>query len=65
MTGPQALKSENGLLVGHVTMNTRDRDEVSVVEDAERLLQSVRKRSDQLIDAGKPEEATLVLAPGY
>ncbi len=33
--GPQELKSENGLLVGYVTMNTRDRDEVSVVEDAE------------------------------
>jgi Cu/Ag efflux pump CusA len=28
--GPQELKSENGLLVGYVTMNTRDRDEVSV-----------------------------------
>jgi Cu(I)/Ag(I) efflux system membrane protein CusA/SilA len=35
--GPQELKSENGLLVGYVTMNTRERDEVSVVEDAERL----------------------------
>ena len=34
--GPQELKSENGLLVGYVTLNTRDRDEVSVVEDAER-----------------------------
>ena len=33
--GPQELKSENGLLVGYVTMNTRDRDEVSVVEEAE------------------------------
>ncbi len=64
-TGPQALKSENGLLVGYVTLNTRDRDEVSVVEDAERLLQSERQRSDELIAAGKPEEATLVLPPGY
>ena len=34
--GPQELKSESGLLVGYVTLNTRDRDEVSVVEDAER-----------------------------
>ncbi len=38
--GPQEIKGERGLLVGYVTMNTRDRDEVSVVEDAERLLQS-------------------------
>ncbi len=38
--GPQELKSENGLLVGYVTMNTRDRDEVSVVEEAEALLQA-------------------------
>jgi Cu(I)/Ag(I) efflux system membrane protein CusA/SilA len=37
--GPQEIKGERGLLVGYVTMNTRDRDEVSVVEDAERLLQ--------------------------
>jgi Cu(I)/Ag(I) efflux system membrane protein CusA/SilA len=63
--GPQELKSENGLLVGYVTMNTRDRDEVSVVEDAERLLQSERRRSDELVAAGKHEEATLVLPPGY
>lgn len=38
--GPQEIKSENALLVGYVTMNTRDRDEVSVVEDAEALIQS-------------------------
>jgi copper/silver efflux system protein len=63
--GLQELKSENGLLVGYVTMNTRDRDEVSVVEDAERLLQSERRRSDELVAAGKHEEATLVLPPGY
>ncbi len=38
--GPQEIKSENALLVGYVTLNTRDRDEVSVVEDAEALIQS-------------------------
>ena len=38
--GPQEIKGERGLLVGYVTMNTRDRDEVSVVEDAERVLQA-------------------------
>ena len=38
--GPQEIKSENALLVGYVTLNTRDRDEVSVVEDAERLIQA-------------------------
>ena len=63
--GPQELKSENGLLVGYVTMNTRDRDEVSVVEDAEKLLQAEKRRSDELIAAGRHEEATLVVPPGY
>ena len=63
--GPQELKSENGLLVGYVTMNTRDRDEVSVVEDAERLLQSERRRSDELVAAGRHADATLILPPGY
>jgi len=63
--GPQELKSENGLLVGYVTLNTRDRDEVSVVEDAELLLQEEKRRSDELIAAGRHEEATLVLPPGY
>jgi copper/silver efflux system protein len=38
--GPQEIKSENALLVGYVTLNTRDRDEISVVEDAERLIQA-------------------------
>ena len=63
--GPQELKSENGLLVGYVTMNTRDRDEVSVVEDAERLLQAERRRSDELIAAGHTDEATLIVPAGY
>lgn len=63
--GPQELKSENGLLVGYVTLNTRDRDEVSVVEDAERMLQEEKRKSDALIAAGRHEEATLVLPPGY
>ena len=42
--GPQEIKGERGLLVGYVTMNTRDRDEVSVVEDAEALLQQAQAR---------------------
>jgi Cu(I)/Ag(I) efflux system membrane protein CusA/SilA len=63
--GPQEIKSENGLLVGYVTLNTRDRDEISVVEDAERLLQAEKKRSDELIAAGRHEEATLVVPAGY
>jgi Cu(I)/Ag(I) efflux system membrane protein CusA/SilA len=37
--GPQEIKGERGLLVGYVTMNTRDRDEVSVVNEAESILQ--------------------------
>lgn len=63
--GPQEIKSENGLLVGYVTLNTRDRDEISVVEDAERLLQSERKRSDELVAAGHHVEASLIVPPGY
>jgi Cu(I)/Ag(I) efflux system membrane protein CusA/SilA len=63
--GPQELKSENGLLVGYVTMNTRDRDEMSVVEDAERVLQDAKRRSDELVAAGRHEEATLVVPAGY
>jgi len=63
--GPQEIKSENGLLVGYVTLNTRDRDEISVVEDAERLLQAERKRSDELIAAGRASEASLVVPTGY
>jgi Cu(I)/Ag(I) efflux system membrane protein CusA/SilA len=63
--GPQELKSENGLLVGYVTMNTRERDEVSVVEDAERLLREEKRKSDELVAAGRAGEATLVVPPGY
>jgi copper/silver efflux system protein len=63
--GPQELKSENGLLVGYVTMNARDRDEVSVVEDAEVILQREKQRSDELIAAGRADEATLVVPAGY
>jgi Cu(I)/Ag(I) efflux system membrane protein CusA/SilA len=63
--GPQELKSENGLLVGYVTMNTRDRDEVSVVEDAEALLQREKQRSDELIAAGRADEAALIVPAGY
>ncbi|HEX6987418.1 MAG TPA: efflux RND transporter permease subunit, partial [Planctomycetaceae bacterium] len=63
--GPQELKSENGLLVGYVTLNTRDRDEVSVVEDAERALREAKRRSDELIAAGRHEEAELVVPAGY
>lgn len=51
--GPQEIKGERGLLVGYVTMNTRDRDEVSVVQDAERVLQQALK------------DGRLSLPPGY
>jgi Cu(I)/Ag(I) efflux system membrane protein CusA/SilA len=50
--GPQEIKGERGLLVGYVTMNTRDRDEVSVVEDAERLLQEALKDGRLKVPAG-------------
>ncbi len=51
--GPQEIKGERGLLVGYVTMNTRDRDEVSVVQDAERVLQQALR------------DGRLSLPPGY
>jgi Cu(I)/Ag(I) efflux system membrane protein CusA/SilA len=63
--GPQEIKSENGLLVGYVTLNTRDRDEIGVVQDAERMLQAEKRKSDELIAAGRGAEATLVVPPGY
>ena len=51
--GPQEIKGERGLLVGYVTMNTRHRDEISVVEDAEALLQAALR------------DGRLKLPPGY
>jgi copper/silver efflux system protein len=53
IVGPQEIKGERGLLTGYVTMNTRERDEVSVVEDAEAALQAARR------------DGRLVLPPGY
>jgi Cu(I)/Ag(I) efflux system membrane protein CusA/SilA len=50
--GPQEIKGERGLLVGYVTMNTRDRDEVSVVEEAEALLQSAVRDGRLKVPAG-------------
>ena len=50
--GPQEIKGERGLLVGYVTMNTRDRDEVSVVEDAETLLQGAVRDGRLKLPAG-------------
>jgi copper/silver efflux system protein len=50
--GPQEIKGERGLLVGYVTMNTRDRDEVSVVEDAERALQAALEDGRLKLPAG-------------
>ncbi len=50
--GPQEIKGERGLLVGYVTMNTRDRDEVSVVEDAETLLQAAVRDGRLKLPAG-------------
>ncbi|MDX2147957.1 MAG: efflux RND transporter permease subunit [Planctomycetota bacterium] len=50
--GPQEIKGERGLLVGYVTMNTRDRDEVSVVQDAERVLQQALKEGRLTLPAG-------------
>ncbi len=50
--GPQEIKGERGLLVGYVTMNTRDRDEISVVDDAEALLQQALRDGRLELPAG-------------
>ena len=50
--GPQEIKGERGLLVGYVTMNTRDRDEVSVVEEAERTLRAAVRNGELHLPAG-------------
>ncbi len=50
--GPQEIKGERGLLVGYVTMNTRDRDEISVVTDAEALLQQAMRDGRLEVPAG-------------
>jgi copper/silver efflux system protein len=52
IVGPQEIKGEKGLLVGYVTMNTRDRDEVSVVEDAEAALQAAVRDGSLQVPAG-------------
>ncbi len=38
--GPSMIKSEDTLMVGYVTFNTRERDEVSVVEEADKLVKA-------------------------
>ena len=38
--GPSMIKSEDTLMVGYVTFNTRERDEVSVVEDADKIVKA-------------------------
>jgi Cu(I)/Ag(I) efflux system membrane protein CusA/SilA len=52
VVGPQEIKGERGLLVGYVTMNTRDRDEVSVVEDAEAALRAAVRDGRLSVPAG-------------
>ncbi len=52
VVGPQEIKGERNLLVGYVTMNTRDRDEVSVVEDAERMLRQAQTEGAITLPAG-------------
>lgn len=52
VTGPQEIKGEKGLLAGYVTMNTRDRDEISVVEDAEAELQLALREGHLKLPSG-------------
>jgi Cu(I)/Ag(I) efflux system membrane protein CusA/SilA len=50
--GPGMIKSENSLLVGYTTFNTRDRDEVSVVEDAKALVAAKIKSGELTLKKG-------------
>lgn len=50
--GPSEIKSENGRLVGYVTLNARGRDEVSVVEDGQSHLTEAVRRGDLVVPAG-------------
>jgi Cu(I)/Ag(I) efflux system membrane protein CusA/SilA len=50
--GPATIKSENALLVGYVTFNTRERDEVSVVEDAQKLVAAKLKSGEFKLPKG-------------
>jgi Cu(I)/Ag(I) efflux system membrane protein CusA/SilA len=59
--GPQEIKSENTRLVGYVTLNTRDRDEVSVVEDADRVIRARIEEDERL---NRPE-AERLFPTGY
>jgi Cu(I)/Ag(I) efflux system membrane protein CusA/SilA len=59
--GPQEIKSENTRLVGYVTLNTRQRDEVSVVEDADAVIRARIEEDDEL---GRPDSERLFPA-GY
>jgi Cu(I)/Ag(I) efflux system membrane protein CusA/SilA len=46
--GPQEIKSENTRLVGYVTLNARQRDEVSVVEDAKAMIDARIEEDERL-----------------
>ncbi len=59
--GPQEIKSENTRLVGYVTMNTRQRDEVSVVEDADAVIRARIQEDEEL---NRPDSERLFPA-GY
>jgi Cu(I)/Ag(I) efflux system membrane protein CusA/SilA len=50
--GPAMIKSENALLLGYVTFNTRERDEVSVVEDAQKLVAAKMKSGEFKLPQG-------------
>ncbi|MFC1856272.1 efflux RND transporter permease subunit, partial [Thermodesulfobacteriota bacterium] len=50
--GPGMIKSENSLLVGYTTFNTRDRDEVSVVEEAKALVAAKTKSGEFSLPKG-------------
>jgi Cu(I)/Ag(I) efflux system membrane protein CusA/SilA len=52
VVGPQEIKGERGLLVGYVTMNTRDRDEIGVVEDAEKTLRQAVTQGSLTVPSG-------------
>ncbi len=52
VVGPAAIRGEGGQLVGYVMFNAQGRDEVSLVEDADRILKEKIARGELEIPAG-------------
>ena len=61
VTGAASIRSVDGELVGYVMLNSGDRDEGGLVEEADALLREAIERDNAL----PPEERTIDLPQGY